>query len=187
MTELLIDSALLLLMVGVVIGIIRAHNLFAVVMLGGIYSFLLATVMVVLDAVDVAMTEAAVGAGMSTVLLLAVLHLTRTREAPLRHTPIIPLIVCLMVGGALVYGTIGLPPFGQADNPQNLHVAPYYIENAVAETKAPNIVTAVLASYRGFDTLGEVVVIFTGGIGVLILLSRRRRREQIVEDEGRSR
>lgn len=166
-------------MVVTVIGIIRAHNLFAVVMLGGVYSFLMATVMVILDAVDVSMTEAAVGAGMSTVLLLAVLHLTKTREAPLRHTPVIPMIVCLMTGGALVFGTLDLPPFGEINAPQNQHVAPYYIENAERETGAPNIVTAVLASYRGYDTLGEVAVIFTAGIGVLILLAsgRGRRRE----------
>ncbi len=62
-------------MVVTVIGIIRAHNLFAVVMLGGVYSFLMATVMVILDAVDVSMTEAAVGAGMSTVLLLSLIHI----------------------------------------------------------------------------------------------------------------
>ena len=166
-------------MVITVVGIIRAHNLFAVVMLGSVYSFLMATVMVILDAVDVSMTEAAVGAGMSTVLLLAVLHLTKTREAPLSHKPYIPLFVCLLTGGALVYGTLDLPPFGEANAPQNQHVAPYYIENAEHETHSPNIVTAVLASYRGYDTLGEVTVIFTAGIGVLILLASglRRRRE----------
>ncbi|MFT5181775.1 MAG: multicomponent Na+:H+ antiporter subunit B [Alphaproteobacteria bacterium] len=166
-------------MVVAVFGIIRARNLFVVVMLGGIYSFLMATVMVALDAVDVAMTEAAVGAGISTVLLLAVLGLVKSREAPLRHSPIIPIIVCMLTGGALIYGTIALPPFGRADNPQNLHVAPYYLENSEHETGSPNVVTAVLASYRGYDTLGETTVIFTAGIGVLILLTgiRRRRRE----------
>ena len=169
-------------MVVTVIGVIRAHNLFVVVMLGGIYSFLMATVMVVLDAVDVAMTEAAVGAGMSTVLMLAVLGLVKTREAPLRHSAILPLIVCLLTGGALIYGTIDLPPFGRPDNPQNQHVAPYYIENAKKETGAPNVVTAVLASYRGYDTLGEVTVIFTGGIGVLILLTAARRRRRTDTD-----
>jgi multicomponent Na+:H+ antiporter subunit B len=165
-------------MVVAVYGIIRARNLFVVVMFSGIYSLLMATVMVVLDAVDVAMTEAAVGAGVSTVLMLAVLGLVKTREAPLRHSPIIPIIVCVLTGGALIYGTIALPPFGRADNPQNQHVAPYYLENSKKDTGAPNVVTAVLASYRGYDTLGEVTVVFTGGIGVLILLTgvRRRRR-----------
>ena len=170
-------------MVVAVFGVIRARNLFVVVMLGGIYSFLMATVMVALDAVDVAMTEAAVGAGVSTVLMLAVLGLVKTREAPLRHSPIIPLIVCLLTGGALIYGTIDLPPFGRADNPQNLHVAPYYLENSKKETGSPNVVTAVLASYRGYDTLGEATVIFTGGIGVLILLTAVRRRRREEDDE----
>jgi multicomponent Na+:H+ antiporter subunit B len=132
------------------------------------------------------MTEAAVGAGMSTVLMLAVLGLVETREAPLRHSVIIPLIVCLLTGGALIYGTIDLPPFGRADNPQNQHVAPYYLENSIKETGAPNVVTAVLASYRGYDTLGETTVIFTGGVGVLILLAgvRRRRRPAADSEKG---
>src|SRR3546814_4434248 len=80
-------------MVVMLAGIIRARNLFVVVILGSAYSFLMATVLVVLDAVDVAMTEAAVGAGISTVLLLSVLHLTRTRAAPLRRPPVIPIVV----------------------------------------------------------------------------------------------
>ena len=58
--------------------------------------------------------------------------------------------------------------------PIHTHVAPYYIERGVIETSVPNVVTAVLASYRGFDTLGEVFVVFTAGIGVLMLLSRER-------------
>jgi len=141
---------------------------------------------VALDAVDVAMTEAAVGAGMSTVLMLTALRLVRPREAPLRHSPVIPFVVCLLTGGALIYGTIDLPPFGRAENPQNLHVAPYYIKNSEHETGSPNIVTAVLASYRGYDTLGETTVIFTGGIGVLILLTaaRRRRPPKADSDNG---
>lgn len=171
-------------MVVTVIAVSRSRNMFVVVMLGGIYSFLMATVMVALDAVDVAMTEAAVGAGMSTVLLLAVLGLVKTREAPLRHGRLLPFTVCLLTGGALVYGSIELPPFGRADNPQNQHVAPYYLEHSKEQTGAPNVVTAVLASYRGYDTLGEVTVIFTGGIGVLILLTAvRRRRPRAVESK----
>ena len=47
---------------------------------------------------------------------------------------------------------------------------------SVSKVDVPNIVTAVLASYRGYDTLGETVVIFTAGIGVLLLLRGRRRQ-----------
>lgn len=174
--ELLINTVLLLMMVAVVIGIVRVRNLFAVVMLGGVYSFLMATLMVALDAVDVGMTEAAVGAGVSTVLMLSVLGLTQTREAEPAHRPIVPLIVALLVGAALVHGTSTLPAFGDPNAPSQLHVAPEYIARAPVETGAPNIVTAVLASYRGYDTLGETTVIFTGGIGVLVLLAGRRRK-----------
>jgi len=42
----------------------------------------------------------------------------------------------------------------------------------------PNVVTAVLASYRGYDTLGEVTVVFTAGVGVLLLLRGRTRRRR---------
>ena len=61
-------------------------------------------------------------------------------------------------------------------------MAPYYIAHAEAETGVPNVVTAVLASYRGFDTLGEVTVIFTAGIGVLALLGFARRRRASAAD-----
>src|SRR3546814_16908439 len=87
----------------------------------------MATVLVVLDAVDVAMTEAAVGAGLSTVLLLSVLHLTRTRAAPLRHTPVIPILVCLMTGTHLFYWTTAMPSSSGAAASPNPHLAPSYL------------------------------------------------------------
>lgn len=158
------------------IGMIRLRNLFAVVMLSGIYSLLSAGLFVVLDAVDVAFTEAAVGAGVSTVFMLGTLALTTHREKASGHTPLIPLVVVFVTGAALVYGTSDMPEFGKADNPVNRHVAPRYIEESPQEVGVPNMVTAVLASYRGYDTLGETAVIFTAGVGVLILVGRSRRR-----------
>jgi len=166
---------LLTLLAAITIGIIRMRNLFAVVILGGIYSFLMASVMIVLDAVDVAMTEASVGAGISTVLMLGVLHLTKTQESEPAHAPLLPFFVAVATGAALVFGTVDLPPFGSADTPVNLHVAPYYLENSIRETQVANVVSAVLASYRGFDTLGETTVIFTAGIAVLLLLKGKRK------------
>lgn len=173
---LFINMVLLTLMAIVTIGVIRMRNLFAVVILGGVYSFLMASVLIVLDAVDVAMTEASVGAGVATVLMLAALYLTKTEEAPPMHSFALPLFVAVVVGAALVYGTLDLPPFGLADTPVNTHVAPTYLSEAVEKTTVPNIVTAVLADYRSFDTLGEVTVIFTAGIGVLLLFKGHFRR-----------
>ncbi len=157
-------------------AVVRLRNLFAVVMLSGIYSLLMAGLFTVLDAVDVAFTEAAVGAGASTVLMLGTLALTTDREAEPSHKPILPLFVVLATGAALLYATIDMPRFGDGAAPVHGHVAPRYIEQSGQEIGVPNIVTSVLASYRGYDTLGEVAVIFTAGIGVMLLLGPRWKR-----------
>ena len=172
--SLVTDIVLLLLLMVIAVAIIRLRGLIAVVMLAGIFSLLMAAVFMILDAVDVAFTEAAVGAGVSTVLALGTLALTTRREKIPAHRPLLPLAVVAVTGAALVYGIWDSPDFGAADAPAHRHVAPRYIERGPSETKVPNMVTAVLASYRGYDTLGEVTVIFTGGIAVLLLLGRRR-------------
>jgi multicomponent Na+:H+ antiporter subunit B len=171
-------------MVAVTTAMVTQRNLFSVVVLFGIYSFLMATVLVALDAVDVAMTEAAVGAGVSTVLFLAALYLTRGEESHPMREPWLPLAIALGVGGMLVYGTLGLPAFSDPGAPIHAHVAPRYIEEGARETGVPNIVTAVLASYRGYDTLGETTVVFTAGAGVVALL-RRRRKSDAGEKDGK--
>ena len=154
-------------------------------MLASIYSFLMASVLLVLDAVDVALTEASVGAGISTVVLLATLHLTKTVEIGSVRPKLIPLLLSLVVGVLIVWGALVLPPFGVADAPIHTHVAPHYLSESINETGVPNVVTSVLADYRGFDTLGEVTVIFTAGIGVMLLLRGFRRRDD--HREGRRR
>ena len=144
-------------------------------MLSGIYSLVSAGLFVVMDAVDVAFTEAAVGAGVSTIFFLGALALADPREK--RHTrfPWLAMVVVVMTGAALIYGTWDIPPYGSPDNPIHHHVAPRYIEEMPHEIGVPNIVTAVLASYRGYDTLGETVVVFTAAVGVLLLIGGRRR------------
>lgn len=159
------------------LAIARTRNLFAAVALGGAYSFCMALSLLVLDAVDVSMTEASVGAGVSTVLLLGALYLTHIEETPPQRLSMVPLLVSVAVGAVLLWGAWGLPPFGDPAGPIHHHVAPRYIQDVLSETGVPNAVTAVLASYRGYDTLGETSVIFTAGIGVLLLLKGRRSRE----------
>ena len=176
--ETLIIGTLLVMMAAVTVVIAVQRNLFSVVILSGVYSFLMATVLVALDAVDVAMTEAAVGAGISTVLFLSALYLSRGEELKPMHKPLLPLVVAIATGAALVYATLDLPAFSDPDAPIHQHVAPRYINDVVRETGVPNIVTAVLASYRGYDTLGETTVVFTAGIGVIVLLRRLRRGKE---------
>jgi multicomponent Na+:H+ antiporter subunit B len=169
---------LLTLLAVVTVGIVVQRSLFGVVILFSIYSFLMASVLMVLDAVDVAMTEASVGAGVSTVIMLAALHLIKTIELkPLRRN-LAPLALSAATGAVLVWGAMVLPPFGAADTPVHTHVAPRYLAESIRETNVPNVVTAVLADYRGYDTLGEAIVVFTAGIGVLLLLRGARRRDR---------
>ena len=172
----LIDMALLLIMVVTALGFVFIRNLFAIVMLSGIFSLTAAVLYVVMDAVDVAFTEAAVGAGIATVLGLVTLSLTgEPEEAPSRRSHIGPFMVCLLTGAILINGTFDMPSYGDPEAPIHQHVAPRYIHESGKEIGVPNIVTSVLASYRGYDTLGEVTVIFTAACGVLALLGRRRR------------
>ena len=172
----IINMALLTMLAVVTVAITRQRSLFGVVVLASIYSFLMATVLVVLDAVDVAMTEASVGAGISTVLLLAALHLIKTLELRPAKTSILPLLASLATGAVVVWGALALPPFGAADSPIHRHVVPRYVERSLEETNVPNLVSSILADYRGYDTLGETTVIFAAGIGVLALLGGPRRR-----------
>lgn len=181
MSESLINMILLTLLACVTVGVVRTRNLFGVVILAGIYSFLIASVMMVLDAVDVAMTEASVGAGVSTVLILGTLYLTKTHESLPKRQTMMPLFVAFAVGIMLIYGTFDLPPFGIAEQPINQRVGIEFLDRSIPETGIPNVVTSVLASYRGFDTLGEVTVVFTAGIGILMLLRRRKPKKQEVE------
>lgn len=160
----------------------RSRNLFGVVVLSGIYSFLMATVLVAMDAVDVAMTEASVGAGVSTVLFLGALYLCKSEEARPLHKPWLPLGISIAVGGMLVYGTLGLPEFSNPNAPIHQHVVPRYLNEIKNEVDVPNVVTAVLASYRGYDTLGETTVVFTAGAGVIALLRRRRNERNDKKD-----
>jgi multicomponent Na+:H+ antiporter subunit B len=160
------------------------RQLWAAVMLMGIYSFLGASWMLILDAPDVAFTEAAVGAGISTFLALAALALTTRKAKGPVHRPLLPLAVVLITGAALAYGTLDMPHFGDPNAPAQRYPEPSYIERTESEIEVPNVVTAVLASYRGYDTLGETVVIFTAGLGVLLLLGRGRYRRRKKEGEG---
>jgi len=184
--DIFLDITLLTFLAITTVAIVRITNLVAIIMLFGIFSFLSAAVFIVMDAIDVAFTEAAVGAGISTVLMLATIILTKDQKEKqsVGRRSWLPLAVVTVTGAALVYGTRDVPAFGDPQAPAQTHVAPYYIERSVPETGVPNIVTAVLASYRGFDTLGEVFVIFTAGIAVLLLIGDKRRKSTAAMREG---
>jgi len=167
----LINVALLAMLFVLAVAIIRMRNLFAIVMLSGAYSLVSATWFVVLDAVDVAFTEAAVGAGISTALMLGAMLLTSRKAKPERkYMSLAPLLVCVLTGAVLIYATIDLPALGDATSPANAYVGAEYLARTYDDAGIVNVVTVVLGSYRGFDTLGETGVVFIAAIAVALLL-----------------
>ncbi len=167
----ILDVSFMAMLVVVAFAIVRMRSLFAIVMLQGVYSLVSAAWFVSLDAVDVAFTEAAVGAGVSTVLMLAAMLLAdrESKTVPMSRQ-IGSLIVVVAAGLALFYAVGDMPAYGDPHSPANSYVGTDYLDRTADEIHIPNVVTAVLASYRGFDTFGEVVVVFTAGLGVLLLL-----------------
>ena len=89
---------------------------------------------------------------------------------------ILSLISTVIVGALLVYGTMDMPEWGDPNSPASTHVSPYYLCNSLEDTATPNVVTSVLADYRGYDTLGETTVIFTAGMACILLLRKRQKK-----------
>ncbi|MCB1589935.1 MAG: DUF4040 domain-containing protein [Xanthomonadales bacterium] len=170
----MIDILLLAFMLITALYVATSRDLLAVVMVFGIYSLLSAGMFMVMDAADVSFTEAAVGAGVSTILMLIALSFTGRYEKP-QPRQWLALGMVLLTGVVLVWGTFDLPPVGDPGNPIHQHVAPYYLTESARDIDIPNVVTSVLASYRGFDTLGETIVVFTAGLGVWLLIGGARR------------
>lgn len=193
------------------IAVIRAKDLFSAVILSGVYSLLMAMVWTNMRALDVAFTEAAVGAGISTVLLLGAL-VWCGREEKVTRRDFRALALVLVTGAVLVYGTLDMPAMGDPTAPIHQHRVPEIIAQTAGKDlgaasyydihdpafvahahhvvhpmddfagHVTNMVTSLLASYRGFDTMFETTVIFTAGIALVLLL--RRRPEDLKQELG---
>lgn len=186
------------------IAVVSVRNLFAAAMLSGVYSLLMALVWVNMYSMDVAFTEASVGAGISTLLFLGTLVYTGVEEKRRRKPAWGAMLVVGVTGGALLYGTVDMPGYGSPEAPVHQHVAPQYLTQTVGKDQAniarlggerppvpgevgdfhehaPNAVTGVLAAYRGFDTMFETAVIFTAGVCIVLLLRDVRRQGKEAE------
>ena len=113
--------------------------------------------------------------------MLYALQLTTTRQAiqPRTRARVTALVVALAAGAAMMVVAVDAPEFGSASAPASTHVSPRFIVQSPREVGIPNMVTSVLASYRGYDTLGETAVVFTAMVGVISLLARTRRRRPV--------
>jgi len=171
--SLLLNALFLALLVVLAAAAVRVRDLVGAVLVLSAYGFTMSLVWAGMGAVDVAFMEAVVGAGASTVLLLATLLRTVRNELAVGlHHRAPALAATLILGGLLFLAIHDFPSWGDPGSPASLHVSPRYLAQGYRETGAPNIVTAVLADYRGYDTLVETVVIFTTGLACWLLLRR---------------
>ena len=169
-SELVINAFLVTVMLGIGIALLRTRTVIFTVVLTSAYSLIAALMFITLDAVDVAFTEASVGAGISTILFLAAMAYIPKEEEENLNSQILPAISCIVLGGILIWCSYDLPEIGLLSSPIHQHIVPDYILGTRDDIDIPNIVTAVLASYRGYDTFGETIVVFTAGVAVLALL-----------------
>ena len=84
------------------------------------------------------------------------------------------LLATLCTGALLLLSTQDFPAWGDPQSPASTYLSDDYIEHAVEETHVPNLVTAVLGDYRGYDTMFETVVIYCAGMAVVSVLRRNR-------------
>ncbi len=168
--ELLLSVLLLL----SALALTRVRSLFAVMVILSLFSGLMAVMFALLGAPDVAFTEAVVGTGVSTLFLMALIRKVDPSRVSHWRRPqnLAALGVALLVGGVLAYGVSALPEFGAADTPAFEHVATDYLHRAYEDMRTPNVVTAVLADYRAFDTLIETAVVLTAALACLLVLYR---------------
>lgn len=162
---------LLSLLVVTAVAVVRTKNLFVAVMLMAIFSLLMAANFFILDAADVALTEAAIGAGITTVIFLSALALTAEEEKSRPTGRITALAVVTVLAAVIIWATFDKPRLGDPEAPVHQHVAPWYLEKTPELVGIPNVVTAVLGTFRAYDTLGEVFVVFAAAIGVMFVLS----------------
>lgn len=168
------EAALLALVLTSACVTIFLRDVLATVIAFGSYSLGLALLWLTLQAPDVALTEAAVGAGVMTVLLL--LTLTKTVRPSIDTLTFKSVnwpaaAVSLLFAGALLWTVPAMPEIGaESVSWSNAEVTQYYLTDAYDDTGVKNAVTAVLAAYRGFDTFGEAVVVFAAGVSVLVVI-----------------
>ena len=173
-TELIINAFLVTLMMGIAISLLKTRSVIFTVILTSAYSLVATLMFITLDAVDVAFTEASVGAGISTILFLAAMAYLPKEEEKNLSSQFLPALSCIILGAILIWCSYDLPEIGLATAPIHLHIVPDYILGSKNDIGIPNVVTSILASYRGYDTFGETVVVFTAGIAVLALLKNTK-------------
>ncbi len=166
---------ILIMLVIASIKLIFCKSLLETVIITSIFSLLIGLSYLLMDAPDVAMTEVALGSCLSSCVFLGFLSkLPTVQKYNLKPTRVISSsIICIIFIVVLTFAGLDLLEYGAIDSPMQNHLTKYYIEHTKTDIGIPSFVAALLASYRGYDTLGETAVILIAGISVLLLFSQK--------------
>ena len=171
---LLVISSLVL--VASCLRLMQTISLVESVIIMSVFSLFLSLCYLFMDAPDVAMTETALGACLSTCVLLNIIQIVGDDAGKPQKTRIVlSAILCIIFIACLTWASLDLPKFGVTDSPLQTHLTAYYLEHTKSDIAIPSVVAAILASYRGYDTLGETTVILIAGLAVLVIVSRRKK------------
>ncbi|MFO8116193.1 MAG: DUF4040 domain-containing protein [Halorubrum sp.] len=171
-----VEASLLAFVVLTALATALARDVLAAIIVFGAYSLGMAALYAFYRAPDVALTEAAISAGVTTVLLLLTLAKTTRIDHDVAfesvNVPAAGAVGILLVGLLFTMGDV--PAVGSPVAPvwSNPDVTQWYLGESYAQTGVDNTVMAVLAAFRGFDTFGEAVVVFAAGVAALIVLHR---------------
>lgn len=170
-----LDIATLLLALSVSVMVVRGTNLFSILVTSSVFSMFCALNYLVMMAPDVALTEAAVGACATTCILLASLKFFPETILPERNKLLVFFAV-LFLFIFLSYFTLDIHSYGDSQAITNSGAVEYYKKNTGKDIGLHSMVSAILASYRGLDTFGETLVIFTAGLSVLLILKPQTKK-----------
>ena len=175
MNVLAVANVLVVFLISIALVVASLRDTLAATVVFAAYSLGMAILWVVLQAPDVALTEAAVGAGVTTSLLLVTISKTgRQGGAEAFIENVQPASLITVLGVVVVIGATvpALPAVGNPQIPPFQRVVPYYLAQSIPQLGIQNVVTAILAGFRGFDTFGEVTVVFAAGMAVLVVFRK---------------
>ena len=174
-----LDILLFVILIATAVLALKVRDLLTAVALLAGYSLFAALLFAGMNAVDVAFVEAALGAGLTGVLMIvAILATSRKIQGPTgarRRLFVLPVVGAFLA--LMLFASGDLPDRGDPDAPAHQRVAPVYLSDSMADTRTPNVVTAILADYRSMDTLGETLVIVTAALSAALVLFRREEGE----------
>lgn len=169
MDFLLVIFGLLLLILN--INISRTNNIIPLILYMSASSIVITICYLLMDAPDVAMTEAALGACLSTTILLCCGEILKKENFTKHKLSFITLIGCIILGVLMLYAGVDLPSYGDTQTPMHQHINKHFIEHTQKDIGITSFVAAILASYRGYDTLGETTVILTALFSVFCIIN----------------